>query len=264
MLLATKQCSSLNFHDHTMCLFETPFSRPSPALPESIARGLLFLRPTHTRAPFPPCLLIGGFLSNRGLPGRMPTLCMPWPWFRLQRIRTSCCLKSVCTDEADDVKVDPLCNQSAGPRHSCHGRGHPPIPPRPLSQEPSRASVLLMLNPDVLVRKPTQAAEQLLSLIALLLKRGASVEDWRGADRPRDQLEQMLTQVPVHPKNIAKGSRQTRCNASCFVENRKLPFCAVHSFVVYAVVEKTFYKNHVRVKSPGVTCQETGQKGRRL
>lgn len=57
------------------------------------------------------------------------------------------------------MKVDPLCNQPAGPRHSCHGRGHPPIPPRPLSQEPSRASVLLMLNPDVLVRKPTQAAE---------------------------------------------------------------------------------------------------------
>jgi hypothetical protein len=37
--LATKPCSSMNFHDHTMCLFETPFSKPSSSLPKGIAGG---------------------------------------------------------------------------------------------------------------------------------------------------------------------------------------------------------------------------------
>lgn len=129
VLLATKPCSSSNFHDHTMCLFETPFSKPSPSLPESIARGLFFLRPTHCSPLHLLPQAVVGFQTRACLAGCQP-YCTPWLRFCWQSIRTCCCLKSACTGEEGGAKEDPQYNQPAGLRHSFHSRRHPPTSPR--------------------------------------------------------------------------------------------------------------------------------------
>lgn len=109
VLLATKPCSSSNFHDHTMCLFETPFSKPSPSLPESIARGLLFLPPTHCSPLHRLSQAAVGYQT-----GACPaTVRMPGPRFRWQRIRTIYCLKSACTSAEGGAKVDPHCKPAS-------------------------------------------------------------------------------------------------------------------------------------------------------